>query len=514
MSESVVAPLLAFLPIAWLLFSLGALKMAMHKACALGLGASALLAFVGWGVPARLLGAAVLDGFAFAAVPILWVILAAFLTYNIALRTNAIEKIKDFLSSISRDRRIQALLIAWGFGSFLEAVAGFGTAVAVPAALLIALGFSPFPAALLCLLANTVAVAFGVLGIPITTLAQITELPVSQLSEAVVFQLTPFAVCVPALIVLTITRSLSGLLEVWPQTFAAGAGFGAAQFLAAKYIGPELPAVMGSLAAFVLVILAAKLFPPKNIWTFSGDDPADDEQKRVRLAWGEQLRAWSPYILLFLLVGLTSRLFPEINAFAGKVKSSWLIYDAPGGKPFTIAWLATPGSLVFVSAVCGGLIQGASPRDLAATFAATIRQLSKTALTILCIVGMAKVLGHSGMVASIAGALAASAGKYYAFISPALGMLGTFITGSDTSSNILFGLLQKQVALEIGADPVWLAAANTSGACVGKLISPQSLAVAGIAAGLAGKEGPLLSAAMHYAGGFIVALCLLVFLAS
>lgn len=514
MSQSAFAPFVAFLPIIWLFASLGVLKIAAHKACASGLLLSMLLAFFCWNMPGNSLATAVLDGFAFALFPILWVILAAFLTYNIALQTRAIETIKDFLSSISRDRRIQALIIAWGFGSFLEAVAGFGTAVAVPAALLIALGFKPFLAALLCLLANTIAVAFGVVGIPVTTLAQITDLPVTQLSEAIVAQLTPFVICVPVLIVLTITRSISGLLEVWLPTLVAGVSFGVAQFLAARYIGPELPAIIGSITAFGSIILVARLFPPKKIWTFSESECLDDGGKHARLHCKEQLRAWSPYILLFFLVLLTSRLFPNINAFLGSVRSSWLIYDGPGGKPFTMAWLLTPGTLVLVSAVLGGLVQGATPRDLVTTLAATIRQLSKTALTILCIVGMAKVLSHSGMVTSIAIALAGFAGKYYALVSPALGMLGTFITGSDTSSNILFGQLQKQVALGIGADPVWLAAANTSGACIGKLISPQSIAIASIATGLAGKEGHLLLTAMRYAGMFIVPLCFLVFLAS
>ncbi len=505
------AALLAMLPIVWLFVSLGILKIRAHLACALGLALGSALAALAWHMPVPLLGKAVLDGFVFALAPILWVILAAFLTYTIALHTKALDTIKDMLSSVSRDRRIQALAIAWGFGGFMEGVAGFGTAVAVPAALLIALGFKPFLAAVLCLLANTIAVAFGVVGVPVTTLAVITDLPVALLSEAIIVQLTPFVLCVPVCLVLTITRSLRGLLEVWPATLAAGAAFGVAQFFAARYIGPELPAIIGSLAASAATILAARLFPPKRVWTFEHDAPESETDARPPLSLGARLKAWAPYLILLVIVLGTSKLFPAVHAFLGQFRSSWLIYDGPGGKPFVMAWLLTPGTLVMAAALLGGLVQGASLPTLGRLTLSTAWQLRKTGLTILCIVALAKVLSSSGMVTDIATALAASTGPFYALVSPLLGMLGTFITGSDTSANILFGQLQKTVALNLGADPIWIAAANTSGACIGKLISPQSIAIAGIAAGLAGKEGELLLTAARYAAGFIAAMGLLVF---
>ncbi len=508
------APLAAMLPIVWLFLSLGVVRMQAWKACFFGLALSLLQAGWGWGMPPILLGKAALDGAIFALFPILWVILAAFFAYNISLSTQAIEQIKMLLASVSHDRRIQALLIAWGFGSFMEGVAGFGTAVAVPAALLIALGFEPFLAAMVCLLANTVAVAFGVVGVPVITLAQVTDLPVQALSGAVVWQLMPFVLCVPALIVLMITKSLRGLLEIWPHALAAGVGYGLAQYLAARYIGPELPAIIGSLAASGAIVLFARLFPPKRIWGFAKDESAGEADSAGALAVRDQLRAWSPYILLLVLVFFTSKLFPSVNGFLGQVRSSWLIYDGLGGKPFSIAWLLTPGTLVMIAAVVGGRIQGAAWKNLGAILKSTAWQLRKTALTILCIVAMAKVLGHSGMTMAIAGALAATAGGFYGLVSPLLGMLGTFLTGSDTSANILFGQLQKEVALKIGGDPIWMAAANTSGACIGKLISPQSLAIVSIATGLADREGELLRAALRYALACVIAMGLLVFLAS
>lgn len=508
---SPLAPFAAMLPIVWLIVSLGAFKIQAHKACSLGLAGAAVIAALGWGMPLPLLAGAALDGAMFALLPILWVILAAFFTYNIALETRAIDQIKLLLSSISPDRRIQALLIAWGLGGFMEGVAGFGTAVAVPAALLIALGFEPFLAAVVCLLANTIAVAFGVVGVPVTTLAQVTDLPLPLLSDAIVMQLTPFAFCVPALIVLCITRSVRGLLEVWLPTLAAGGGFAVAQFLTAKYIGPELPAVIGSLAALGATVAAVKIAPPKRVWSFAGDGPDRALGALPALSLKAQITAWSPYILLLLLVLGSSRLVPAVHAALASVRTSWFIYAGPAAKPFVITWILTPGTLVMAAAVLGGFIQGATAPRLMRIALASARQLRKTAVTIICIVAMAKVLGYSGMVTSISTALASSTGGFYALVSPFLGMLGTFITGSDTSSNILFGQLQKEVAVSIGDDPVWLAAANTTGACIGKLISPQSIAIAGIATGLTGREGFLLITAMRYAAGFITGMSLLVF---
>ena len=510
--------IIAVIPILWLFVSLGVMKMAAPKATLAAVAASAALAVGVWGMPPTLAAKALLDGTVFAFMPIIWVILAAVLTYSIAVETKAIDSIKALLASITEDRRLQALIIAWGFGGFLESVAGFGTAVVVPAALLISLGFQPFRAALICLLANTVAVAFGVVGIPVTTLAWVTDLPVTALSVDIVLQLTPFVICVPAFIVMATTRTVRDMLAVLPHTLASGVGFGAVQFFTAKYIGPELPAILGSLTAFGISVFMAKRMPPKNLYRFSGDLPgeiAGDAKTREACSatpvnLGSQLRAWSPYIALLVLVLGTSRFFPPVNQLLAKCAVSWLIYDGPGGKPFTVAWLLTPGTLVMLSAIFGGKMQGASFITIGKLTVSTFKQLGKSIVTIVSIVALAKVLSYSGMVDSIAVALAEMAGKGYPFVAPILGMLGTFITGSDTSSNILFGQLQKQVALSIGVSPVWIAAANTSGACIGKLISLQSIAIASIAANLSGREGELLFTTLRYALGFTLVLGIIV----
>ena len=511
--HSAFAPFVAMLPVLWLFVGLGALKLSPPVACVLGLALSLALAVIGWGLTPLLAAKAVLDGAAFAFMPILWVIFAALLTYSVAVETKAVDRIQDLLASVSRDRRIQALLIAWGFGGFLESVAGFGTAVAVPAAVLVTLGFAPFRAALICLLANTVAVAFGVVGIPVITLAWITDLPVTELATQIVLQLTAFVIIVPMFIVIAVTENVRGFFGVWIHALGAGAAFGIVQFITARYIGPELPAILGSLAAFAVVAALAKLLPPKTIWTFEDEsDPKKqmDAAQTPRLDIATQLRAWSPYILLLILV-LASRMIEPLNALLGKVVTFHSLYDGPGGKPLRIDWLLTPGTLVLIAAFIGGRIQGAKLSVMFRLSATTLRQMGKSVLTIVSIVALAKVLGYSGMIDTIAVSLAGAAGSFYPLVAPVLGMLGTFITGSDTSSNILFGQLQKQVALTIGVSPIWLAAANTSGACIGKIISLQSIAIAGIAANLANREGELLIVCLKYALPFIFALSLLVY---
>jgi lactate permease len=503
----------AAVPILWLLFSLGFLKMPSHRACPIALGASVAAAVGLAGMaPIRALEA-VAEGALFALLPILWVIVAAFFTYDVSRETGALERMKRLLSGISGDRRIQVLLIAWGFGGFMESTAGFGTAVAVPAAILIALGFEPFAAAFACLLANTVAVAFGVVGIPLTTLARITDLPIPALSADVVFQLTPFVLVLPPLLVFSVVGGLEGMKGAWIASLAAGLAYAVAQYLTAAYVGPELTAVAGSIASFAAVALCAKLLPPASEWRFPGErrEAAEPSGVLERLDLRAQFAAWSPYLFLLLIVLGSSRLVPAVNRFLGGASSTLLVYRGEGGKPLRFDWLLTPGTMLFVSAVLGGLVQRAGPRRLAGIFVGTLGRLGRTAITVASILAMAKVLAYGGMVGSLAAATAAFAGQAFPLVSPAVGALGTFLTGSDTSSNILFGLLQKQTALRLGLDPVWIAAANTSGACVGKLVSPQSIAVAAAAASLSGRESDLLVKSAKFAAAFLAALGLLVY---
>ena len=511
-AESYISLAFALIPVVWLLVSLGFFKLPANRACFIGLALSLIIATSYFNMPYELVGRAALEGVVLAVLPILWVIVAAFYTYNISLMTGAMKRIKNMMYSVSGDRRIQALAIAWGFGGFLESVAGFGTAVAIPASILIALGFEPFFAAVICLIANTIAVAFGVVGIPVTTLAKVTDLPVMPLTLDIALQLTPFVLLVPFLIVYTVTKSWKGFTGVWIITLMAGISFAVAQFLIAKYIGPEVPAIIGSVISFATIIVCARLIPPAIEWRFpheTDQQTANIHHRKKHLK--QQIIAWIPYLLLLLLVLGTSKLFPFINNSLGEIKSALLIYNGPGGKPLYIDWILTPGTLIMISAILGGLMQGATTKDLIIVLGHTTLQLRKTIVTVVCIVSMAKVLGYSGMVTSIAVFLASSTGSLYPFVAPFVGALGTFITGSDTSSNVLFGQLQKSVATQIGTDPSWIAAANTSGASAGKLISPQSIAIATTATGLTGKEGAILNVTVKYVCIFVVALGILTY---
>ncbi|MBP1765176.1 MAG: glcA [Firmicutes bacterium] len=509
------ASLFTLIPIVWLLVSLVFLKLPAYKACTIGLSLSIIIATVIFQMPHILAWEAALEGAALALLPILWVIFSAFYMYNLSLKTGAMDQIKNFMFHVSGDRRIQALTIAWGFGGFLEAVAGFGTAVAIPASILTALGFEPFFAAIICLLANTIAVAFGVVGIPVTTLAKIAELPVMPLSSHIALQLFPFVVFIPFLLVFTLTKTRSGCRGIWITTLAAGLSFAIPQYVSARYLGPELPAIIGSILSFTAIIFSVKFFPPPEVWRFPheqnntantpGNTVSPCVNKNIR-SIRQPMLAWSPYAILLILVLGSSNLFPAVHTTLSQVNTSLLIYSGQDGKPLHIDWILTPGTLIMISAIAGALVQGASFHDLTSIFGETVLQLQKTALTVVSVVSMAKVLGYSGMVSMIAVSLAGSTGSFYPVIAPLIGALGTFITGSDTSSNVLFGQLQKNIALQIGSDPSWIAASNTSGACAGKLISPQNIAIAATATGLLGREGDILIVMIKYVSFFIAAL--------
>jgi lactate permease len=498
-------------PFVWLFLGLAVLRLKAMLVCPLGLFLSLFLACLVWGFEPLLALEAVLDGVVFALIPILWIIVAAFFSYNLSLHTGAAVQIKILLAGISPDPRIQALVIAWGLGSFMEAVAGFGTAVIIPTALLLSLGFSPFPAAMASLLANTVPVAFGVVGIPIQTLAWITDLDVLALARSVSLQLGLLTLIVPFGVVLCVTRGLAGLREVWLPTLTAGLSFALAQFLVVSVMGPELAAVAGSLCSTLCVVLTLRLFPIKALWSFDGASPPPADSG-APLLLRAQLQAWSPYILLFILVLLSSRLVPPVHLFLERFSSSLVLYSGPGGKPLTIPWLTTPGTLVLAGAILGGFWQGAGPSAMLRIYGSTLRRLAATGITIVSIVSMAKVLSYSGMMRQLAGDLSLLAGSAYPALAPFLGALGSFITGSDTSANILFGSLQKQAALLLCLDPIWIAAANASGACIGKLISPQNLALAAVAAGLSGQEGRLLRLSAAFAFPFLCLLAAVMFL--
>ena len=309
---------MALIPIAWLMISLGVMKLPAHEATAIGLAAAALLAFFVFKMPLLWVSTAALEGMALGLWPIMIVIIAAIFTYNLAQHTRSMDTINTMLANITTDKRIQVLILAWGFGGFLEAAAGYGTAVAIPASILAALGFEPLFAALICLTANTVPTAFGAIGIPVLTLAQIANLDVNILSYQIALQLTLFIVIIPALLVVLTTRSFKGLKGVMGISLASGAAFAIPELLCAKYFGAELPSLAGSICSMAVTILIAKVFYKKQ-----SAESADE----ARITFKQGFLAWLPYLLLLLFIVGSSPVVKPVYAALSKVKTHVVIYQ-------------------------------------------------------------------------------------------------------------------------------------------------------------------------------------------
>lgn len=491
---------IALAPIIWLMVSLGALKMPGHKTCTMTLAVTILLAVLVWKMPVDQALTAAIEGSAMALWPIIIVIIAAVFTYNLSIHTKSMEVIKNMMVGITTDRRMLVLIVAWGFGGFLEAIAGFGTAVAIPASILAALGFDPVFAAIICLIANTTPTAFGAIGLPVTTLAKIAGIDASALGYAVSVQLFILIIVVPLALVMLTGKNVKAIKGVSLISLTSGFAFAVPQIFAAKYLGAELPALLGSVICIAVTVIMAKIFYKKT---------ASAEKEPVSLK--ESIVAWSPFILILAFILLTSTLVPGINKPLSQIKTSITIFSGPHAKATTFVWIANPGTLIILAAFIGGFIQGAKLTDILKILGKTVKQMTKSIITILAIVSLAKVMSYSGMITSIAVVLVAMTGSHYPIFAPLIGALGTFVTGSDTSSNVLFGPLQIEVARNLNMSPYWMAAANTGGATAGKMISPQSIAVATAATGITGAEGKILKATLKFCLVYLLVLGFIVY---
>lgn len=470
----------SLLPIVLLLTALGFFKLPAHWVTPVVLVLTAGLALLFFKATPELTLESMLEGALMALWPIMLVIVAAIYTYMVAEHTGSLKIIENFLSGITRDRRLQVLILAWGFGGFLESVAGYGTAVAIPASILIVLGFSPLFASVISLIANTVPTAFGAVGIPVSTLAQLTGLDVRLLSGLVAFQLTPFIILIPFVLVVLTGGGLKSLKGVWPIALASGLSFALVHALAAFFLGAELPALLGSaISLLITVVLSAKFRATDEVET----------QPQVSLRKRDILRAWLPYLLMFVTIFFTSPLFPPINGFLKTFHTQISLVE---GRSIHFYWIATPGVMILLATLVSALIQGTRVFDLITIFGKTVVKLGTSFVTVMSILALARVMGSSGMISQIALWISGATGGFYPFLAPLLGALGTFVTGSDTSSNILFGQLQTEVATKIQVNQAWLAASNTTGATAGKMISPQSIAVAVSATEQTGQEGVIL----------------------
>ena len=498
------------LPILWLIVALSGLKMAAWKACPVALLLSLFASIAYFGMPWEYMASAVLEGTALACWPILLIITATIYTYHLSVHTKGMDIIKAMLTSVSSDYRVLILLIAFGFGGFLEGMAGFGTAVAIPASMLAGMGINPVSSVAVCLVANFVPSAYGSIGIPLVTLSGIMGTDSAQLATYVALQISILGLFCPFLMVAIAGGGMQAIKGMVPVCGAAGVSYVLAQLLVSYFMGPELAGVAGAICTMGAIIGAVHFFPPK--------DSAYVLQREEAAAVSRQqaFYAWLPFGLIFVLLLLTSKLVPTIYDSISQVRTSVLIYRGEGGSPYTFQWIATPGMVIFFATFLSGFIQKTPLGDMLTVLRKTLTSLRPTFITIISIIATAKVMGYSGMTTTIADNTVAATGLMYPAIAAFIGSVGGFITGSATSTCILLGKLQMDAAVAIGAPlntQIWIAAANATGACAGKLIAPQSIAIGVAAIGIAGRgtESQLLGLTMKIYLPFIVMLGLLVY---
>ena len=502
--------ILAMLPIVWLIIALSKLKMSSCKACGIALLITVILAAFYWKLSPLHISSAMFEGAAYALWPICLIIVAALFTYNLTIKTGAMEMIRGMLIGISDDKRILMLIIGWGFGNFMEGMAGFGTAVAIPASILAGIGLNPINAVTVCLVANTTPTAFGSAGVPTATLASITGLDLQQLAANAALIQAVHTFLSPFLAVVICGGGVKALKGVWHITLIASLSFVVPYLLFAQLLGPELPTIVGSICSMLCVILAANFGKRKRNEAFDTVKIESEYSVKTAAKWttvpapaahigfAEGLRAWTPFMLTFVLLLLTSKLcFPVHNAIK-ELKHSFMIYTGEGGKPLTFSWINTPGVMIFIAAICGGLIQKASLFEMADVLGFTLKKYWRTFVTICSVLATAKVMIYSGMISDIARSAVVATGPVYPFVAPLIGVLGAFITGSGTSTNVLFGNLQLETALSLNLNPYWITAANVMGAGIGKMVCPQNIAIGAGAIGITGSDSKILAAVFKY----------------
>jgi lactate permease len=495
-----LSALVAAIPVVVLLGSLAFLHVKAHVAALLGLASALLVAFLVYKMPASMAVAAALNGALFGFLPIGWIVLNAIFIYDISVATGEFEQVKLTIAGLASDRRVQILLIGFSFGAFIEGASGFGTPVAICGAMLIGLGFKPLAAAGLALIGNTAPVAFGALGTPVTTLAAVTGLPVLKLSAMVGRQLPFFSVLVPFWLVWAMA-GMASMAEVWPACLVAGVFFAIPQYIVSNHVGPELVDIIAAAVSIGAVYVLLKFWQPKKIWRFEGEAAADKNAPRPTA--GKALRAWSPWLILSVMVFVWGYFKADLNKISNPVwKLPWLhnlVMKAPPLVPkptpeaatWAISWLSATGTALLLTGIIAGLVLGLSPGKLFSIYLKTINRVKYSLLTIVAMLALGFTTRYSGSDSTM-GLAFASSGKLFPFFSALLGWLGVALTGSDTSSNVLFGNLQKVTAGALGLSPILTAATNSSGGVMGKMIDAQSIVVAGVATGQVGQEGTIL----------------------
>jgi lactate permease len=621
--------LIAAIPLIVIFICLAVLKMKAHKAALLAVGSALAIAVTIWGMPAKLAGLALGQGAAFGLFPVFYIVLTTLFLYNITVKGGQFEIIRASLAGLTADRRIQALLIAFCFGAFIEGAAGFGTPVAIAGATLVGLGFRPLYAAGVCLVANTAPVAFGAIGIPIVALSAVMgydDVGMMKLSKMVGHQLPFISVLIPFYVIVMIS-GLKKAWEVMPAILVCGVTFALAQWLTASYVGPYLPDITASLSAMAALVILLRFWQPKENFVFDHEKAATKEEHNY--TGGQIFRAWTPYLFLTLMVllwglpsvktgldnlgkvvipviGLDNMIVkkvstPEVglqkiaavNGEIDKVLATLPKTDDKLAKTVTLLgdlkalettmagvdqrlagkgavlpeerfaafesifkknaelqelnkslvkdklvdkdqfkslskalgdqlplkvpakyifnFMSAAGTAILIAALLSALICGVGFGDVARIASKTLFDMRFPALTVASVLGLAYVMNASGMTNCL-GLVFTKTGHWFPFISPILGWLGVFLTGSDTSSNVLFGGLQKATAEQLGINPILTGAANTSGGVMGKMISPQSLAVATAACGMVGEEGSLFRFTLKHSLFLLFLVCVITYL--
>ncbi|OIK13385.1 lactate permease LctP family transporter [Bacillus sp. MUM 13] len=517
-----LSSLIALIPILYFFWALAIKRMKGHIAGLTTLIVALLTAVLAFKMPAGMAVTSATQGAVYGILPIGWIIITSVFLYKLTVKTGQFDIIRYSVLSITEDRRIQALLIAFSFGAFLEGAAGFGAPVAISAALLVGLGFNPLFAAGLCLIANTAPVAFGAIGIPVIAVEGPTGVPAMEISKMIGRQLPFISFFIPFYLVV-IMAGFKKAMEIIPAILVSGVSFALTQYVTSNFLGPELPDILSALVSLFTMVIFLKFWKPKTIFHFPGEQEMaasvaiDAVSTEKHYTKGQVFKAWSPFLVLTGMISLWG--VPVLKlALTGHYQGSSAVLKAVNslGHALTFApevpalnnkvinidghaieavykldFLGAAGTAIFIAALITKYIVGISWKNWAAVFGETLSELKFPILTICSVVGFAYVINASGMSTTLGMTLAKTGSLLFPFFAPFLGWLGVFITGSDTSANLLFGNLQKITAESIGMNPILAIAANSSGGVAGKMISPQSIAVACAAAGLAGKESDL-----------------------
>ena len=562
--------LVAMLPLLTIFILLGGLRLAAWKAGIAALLVSIVIAIWAYSMPVGMAVSSGIEGAAFGFFPIMWIVINAIWVYNMTVATGHFDVLRRSFASISDDQRIQAVIIAFSFGALLEALAGFGTPVAITSVMLIALGFRPLKAAVVALVANTAPVAFGALAVPITTLATVSQQPEHTLSQIVGRQTPLLGVFVPMALVFIIDRG-RGVRATLPATLTCGITFAIAQFVTSNYISTPLTDIVASLVSALAVVLLLRVWQPKQAYVESGVErevvatgargsrasatgamtaeagdqhreghagrrrpvPTESDAGAEDLATmrardeaahdrsSDVFKAYAPYLVIIIVFVLA-----QLPGIKDALDAPTKVFNWPGldglqsasGKAskipqFKLNWLAAAGTLMLISGIISIPVLGISPARALRAYGTTLRQLAAAIVTVMAVLGLAYVMNASGQTSSL-GTWMAGAGGAFALLSPILGWLGVAVTGSDTSSNSLFGALQVTAAKDAGLHPALMAAANSSGGVLGKMISPQNLAIAAAAVGMSGREGDIFRRVIGWSIAFVAFMCVLVFLQS